>query len=582
MRFGIQFKVGGFLVLLLALAFGASTWISTSQTRQVLGDAFSLSTKSLRAAAYDQARNIFTSLELGARGSLERGEMDVFKTLMTNLGKIPGVEEIGLSNSKGKIVFSSRSAAVDSILDPKAFQASVAKKKGVYDVEKGDTILLMQAQDMGADCVRCHFNAHRGDLAGVLYVRYSLAKLRLAEKGISAALAAAVTRGSVSGAASGLGGLLFASLGVCFLLRRLVRRPLLRLIDLTKEMSLGHLHVRLGMTQQDEIGQAARAIDAFADSLQTEMVAALQQLAAGDLTFEAIPKDQEDLIRGALKKLGEDFNQLLAEVRMASEQVAARATQVSDSSQTLSQGATEQASSLEQISASMQELATQTKFNAENSRQADSLVHEVKQAAENGNRRMHAMGAAMEEIRESGQSISRIIKVIDEIAFQTNLLALNAAVEAARAGQHGKGFAVVAEEVRNLAGRSAEAAKETAGLIQGAVDKTEKGAELAEQTTRALSEMVAGVSKVSDLVGEIAAASNEQAQGISQVNIGLEQIDQVTQHNTATAEESASASEELSSRAGTLRQMLAHFSLRGEGGDPTSREVAAGKVLPSP
>jgi methyl-accepting chemotaxis protein len=563
MRFGIQFKVGGVLVLLLVLAFGGSTLLTTWQTRQLLGDASGLANRSLRAAAYDQARNIFTSLEMGAQGSLERGEMGVFRSLLGNLGQIPGVEEIGLSDPGGKIVISSRTKEVDQALDPRAFKAAVATRKGLQTVERGDALLLVQAQKMTADCIRCHFSAHPGELAGVLYVRYSLAGLRRAEKGIATSMAAAVTRGRLTGAATGLGGLVIASLGVCFLLGSLVRRPLLRLIDLTREMSLGHLDVRLGMTQQDEIGETARAIDAFADSLQTEMVAVLQQLAGGDLTFEAVPKDDGDLIRGALKKLGEDLNLVLGKVLTASEQVAAKSTQVSDSSQSLSQGATEQASSLEEISASMQQLAAQTQFNADNSRQADQLVNEVKGAAEEGNRQMQAMGSAMAGIRESGQSISKIIQVIDEIAFQTNLLALNAAVEAARAGQHGKGFAVVAEEVRSLAGRSAEAARETAGLIQGAVARTEKGAELADQTGRALGEIVAGVSKVSDLVGEIAAASNEQAQGISQVNIGLTQIDQVTQHNTATAEESASASEELSFQADHLRQMLVHFTLKG-------------------
>lgn len=232
---------------------------------------------------------------------------------------------------------------------------------------------------------------------------------------------------------------------------------------------------------------------------------------------------------------------------------------MSDSSQSVSQGVTEQASSLEQITSSMNEMGSQTKQNAENANQANKLADEARAAAERGNTQMQEMVTAMGEINESGRNISKIIKVIDEIAFQTNLLALDAAVEAARAGKYGKGFAVVAEEVRNLAGRSAKAAEETAELIEGSVKKTEKGTEIANKTAEALSEILTGVTKASDLVGEIAAASNDQAQGIAQVHQGLGQIDQVTRQATANAEEGASAAEELSNQAAQLKAMLDRF-----------------------
>jgi methyl-accepting chemotaxis protein len=226
----------------------------------------------------------------------------------------------------------------------------------------------------------------------------------------------------------------------------------------------------------------------------------------------------------------------------------------------------------------MTEMASQTTTNAENANQANQLALQARDDAEKGNMHMAELMKAMTDINESGKNISKIIKVIDEIAFQTNLLALNAAVEAARAGRHGKGFAVVAEEVRNLAARSAKAARETAELIEGSVAKANNGSETAHMTAGALDKIVNGVTKVTDLVGEIAAASNEQAEGISQVNTGLGQIDQVTQQNTASAEECAAAAEELSSQSSQLKAMLARFTTRDHGAAyansyaPTSRQ----------
>jgi len=359
---------------------------------------------------------------------------------------------------------------------------------------------------------------------------------------------------------------LLLAVSLAFFITRSITGPIAQTKVMLADMARGRLGRRLHMQRQDEIGQMATTMDEFADTLQNQMVAALEQLAEGDLTFEAKPKDSDDAIGTALKKTGDDLNVMVAEINNATEQIAAGAGQVSDASQALSQGATEAAAAMEEITSSMTALASQTTTNAENANQANQLAKQARDDAEKGNRHMEELVSAMNDINASGQNISKIIKTIDEIAFQTNLLALNAAVEAARAGRHGKGFAVVAEEVRNLAARSAKAARETAELIEGSVAKAQNGSAIADRTAKALHEIVVGATKVTDLVGEIAAASNEQANGITQINQGLTQIDQVTQQNTASAEEGAAASEELSSQAVQLKAMLGRFKVRQTSG----------------
>jgi len=312
---------------------------------------------------------------------------------------------------------------------------------------------------------------------------------------------------------------------------------------------------------KDEITELGSVLVGMARSLQGRSELA-EAIARGDLTQEVAVNSPQDQLGNALKTMMQGLREMVGGIQIAGEQIASGSGQVADASQALSQGATESAASLEEVSASMNQMAGQVRTSAENASAANQLSSESQAAAEKGDQQMAEMVSAMDEINQAGQNISKIIKVIDEIAFQTNLLALNAAVEAARAGQHGKGFAVVAEEVRNLAARSAKAAEETADLIEGSVALTDRGAQMAQQTAQGLKEIMEGTTKVSDLLEEIAAASNEQAEGISQVTNGLTQIDQVTQQNTASAEESAAAAEELSGQAAQMREMLKKFTLR--------------------
>lgn len=307
----------------------------------------------------------------------------------------------------------------------------------------------------------------------------------------------------------------------------------------------------------------------------TGMVAAAKKMADGDLDVH-IPvtsRDEVGLLANAFNQMTDNINEVMANINSASEQVAAGASQVSDSSMALSQGATEQASSVEQLTASVQQIAVQTRLNADNATEANSLSEGARVNAAKGNDQMKMMLSSMEEINVSSSNISKIIKVIDEIAFQTNILALNAAVEAARAGQHGKGFAVVAEEVRNLAARSANAAQETTDMIEGSIRKVEDGTRIAKETAGALTEIVKIVESVSNLVGDIAVASNEQAQAVEQINQGISQIADVVQTTSATSEETAAASEELSSQADMLKHQVARFKLRKIGGYGYNRQI---------
>ena len=247
---------------------------------------------------------------------------------------------------------------------------------------------------------------------------------------------------------------------------------------------------------------------------------------------------------------------VIAGLTNGSEQVASASEQVSQSSQSLAEGSSEQAASLEETSSSLEEMASMTKQNAENSSQADSLMQEANQVVKTANTSMAQLTDSMQDISQASEETSKIIKTIDEIAFQTNLLALNAAVEAARAGEAGAGFAVVADEVRNLAMRAADAAKNTADLIEGTIKKIKDGSDLVTKTNEAFTEVAERSSKVGELVAEISAASKEQAHGIDQVNNAVTEMDKLTQQNAANAEESASASEEMNSQAGNMKTFV--------------------------
>ncbi|MDK2808101.1 MAG: methyl-accepting chemotaxis protein [Clostridiales bacterium] len=345
------------------------------------------------------------------------------------------------------------------------------------------------------------------------------------------------------------------------LISRLVSVPVNKMVNVAKKLSLGDVEVEVDVSTKDEIGILAKALKEMIEDIRNQAYL-VERIADGDMTVSIHVRSEKDILAIKLAQLVEKNNEVLGNIAIASEQVAAGSRQVSDSSMALSQGATEQASAIEELTASLEEISSQTKLNARNAGEANELAEVAKNNAVEGNSQMKEMQHAMAEINVSSNNISKIIKVIDEIAFQTNILALNAAVEAARAGAHGKGFAVVAEEVRNLAARSANAAKETTDMIESSILKVEAGTKIANDTANALNKIVEDVAKAADLVAQISVASNEQATGIAQINQGIMQVSEVVQNNSATAEESAAASEELSSQADLLKEAVERFQLK--------------------
>jgi methyl-accepting chemotaxis protein len=274
-------------------------------------------------------------------------------------------------------------------------------------------------------------------------------------------------------------------------------------------------------------------------------------------------------------------NRMVTALRESASQVSEGAGQISSASQSLASGASEQAASLEETTSALEEMAGMTRNNADSANTAKDLSNQTRQAAEHGEADMKQMAAAMDAIKGSSDDIAKIIKTIDEIAFQTNILALNAAVEAARAGEAGMGFAVVADEVRNLAHRSAEAAKETASKIEGAITRSGQGVEISQKVQSGLQAIVQKARKVDELIAEIAAASQEQHQGITQINQAVAQMDKITQSNAASAEESAGAAESLNHQSENLNGLINQLVRLSEGGEAPGHDAPPRHSAPS-
>lgn len=357
-----------------------------------------------------------------------------------------------------------------------------------------------------------------------------------------------------------------ASFVMSIIISKSIYKPLTEIEIAAGEMSKGNLNINIDYKSNDEIGKLAeeyRQTSKIISSYIQDIDSAMEDMARGNFNISPPEKfigDFENIER-SITNFIMYISSVLGDLQAAAEMVDRASDQVSSGAQTLAQGATEQASSIEELSAAMSEVSNQVRANADNSNKAKGMAYEATEAVMKSNKQMRELMTAMNDISISSAEIGKIIKTIENIAFQTNILALNAAVEAARAGVAGKGFAVVADEVRNLAGKSAEAAKSTTELIERSIVAVGNGIKLANQTAKALIDIIPGSEETTKIIGEVNTAANEQAVTISQINLGIEQISAIIQSNSATSEESAAAAQELFGQAHIMKQLISKFTL---------------------
>lgn len=356
-----------------------------------------------------------------------------------------------------------------------------------------------------------------------------------------------------------------------FVIIRGIKFPIFEIETAAVKMAQGELDVNISYESKDELGTLSNQMRNLIRKLQMiidDENEFLAKMASGDFNVDS--KCEDEYIGGfhpvliSFRGIAQKLNDTMQQISESAEQVAGGSEQVSDGAQALSQGATEQASSVQELAATISDISGKVNENAENAGQASEMANTVVVEMDASNQKMQGMIEAMNEISRCSDEIGKVIKTIEDIAFQTNILALNAAVEAARAGSAGKGFAVVADEVRNLASKSAEASQNTAVLIENTLKAVKNGTTIADETAESLKQAVEGVSEVTGIVGRISEASKDQAAAVSQVTMGIDQISSVVQTNSATAEESAAASQELSSQSRLMKELVGRFKLRND------------------
>lgn len=476
--------------LILSLLVSLVVVVATAQVVQylnvtgVVSDLAQSNIKLLKEREEISAKNIFRSVEQAVAGSLERGEMEKFTKLLEAQHDVEGLLEFSLYDRDGIVSHSSDPSFLKKRLPDNIKSLLTAEPKMLLRSTEGE-IEIFQPQTITGDCIRCHTSWKTEEIGGITHFRFSTKFLAKAEKQAQETISEIKSSSLRNSLLTLLAIVLVLVVAMYFLMRRFVGQPLGKFVSLLKlyEEDEGDLTRRIPIKTNDEIGELARLFNFFIENL----------------------------------------NKVISRVQKTAVMVGS--------------GASQQASTVEETSASIEEIASMTKRNADNAGQADNIMKDANKVVEQANDSMTELTTCMREISKASEETSMIIKTIDEIAFQTNLLALNAAVEAARAGEVGAGFAVVAEEVRNLALRSAEAARNTQGMIENTVKKIAQGAELVGGTNEAFADVAERSKKATELVAEIAISSQEQAQGIEQVTKALAEMDETTQQNAAQAEE---------------------------------------------